>query len=51
LPPAAVLLCFYHRRSRTLAQLHSTPGFATTGLVGIDNYRALADDPIFWQAL
>src|SRR5439155_13682676 len=30
----------------------STPkGARPTAFVGIDNYRQLADDPIFWQAL
>jgi sn-glycerol 3-phosphate transport system permease protein len=54
LPAAALLALFTHYP--TLATLwqsfHSTPraGRSST-YVGIDNYRALLDDPIFWQSL
>lgn len=54
LPAAALLALFTHYPAvATLWQsFHSTPraGHGST-FVGADNYRALLDDPIFWQAL
>jgi sn-glycerol 3-phosphate transport system permease protein len=54
LPAAALLALFTHYPAvATLWQsFHSTPraGRGST-FVGLDNYRALLDDPIFWQAL
>jgi sn-glycerol 3-phosphate transport system permease protein len=54
LPAAALLALFTHYpAAATLWQsFHSTPraGRRST-FVGIDNYRALLDDPIFWQSL
>jgi sn-glycerol 3-phosphate transport system permease protein len=54
LPAAALLALFTHYpAAATLWQsFHSTPraGRGST-FVGIDNYRSLLDDPIFWQAL
>src|SRR5208283_2033743 len=54
LPAAALLALFTHYPAvATLWQsFHSTAraGHASA-FVGIDNYRALLDDPIFWQAL
>jgi sn-glycerol 3-phosphate transport system permease protein len=54
LPAAALLALFTHYpAAATLWQsFHSTPraGRRST-FIGIDNYRALLDDPIFWQSL
>jgi sn-glycerol 3-phosphate transport system permease protein len=54
LPAAALLALFTHYPAvATLWEsFHSTPraGRGST-FVGLDNYRALLDDPIFWQAL
>jgi sn-glycerol 3-phosphate transport system permease protein len=53
--PAAVLLALFthYPAAATLWQsFHSTPRAGRgSAFVGIDNYRALVDDPIFWQAL
>src|SRR3989442_7912403 len=54
LPAAALLALFTHYpAAATLWQsFHSTPRAGRgSAFVGIDNYRALADDPIFWQSL
>src|SRR2546425_10028600 len=54
LPAAALLALFTHYpAAATLWQsFHSTPRAGrSSAFVGIDNYRALADDPIFWQSL
>jgi sn-glycerol 3-phosphate transport system permease protein len=54
LPAAALLALFTHYPAvGTLWQsFHSTPRAGRGSVfVGIDNYRALADDPIFWQSL
>ena len=54
LPAVGLLALFTHYpAAATLWQsVHSTPraGRSST-FVGIDNYRALLDDPIFWQSL
>jgi len=54
LPAASLLALFTHYPAvATLWEsFHSTPraGRGST-FVGLDNYRALLDDPIFWQAL
>jgi len=54
LPAMALLALFTHYP--TVATLwhsvHSTPkGARPSVFVGLDNYRQLAEDPIFWQAL
>src|SRR2546426_912108 len=54
LPAAALLALFTHYpAAATLWQsFHSTPKAGRgSAFVGVDNYRALADDPIFWQSL
>lgn len=54
LPAAALLALFTHYPAiATLWQsFHSTPRAGRGSMfVGIDNYSALLDDPIFWQAL
>ena len=54
LPAAALLALFTHYpAAATLWQsFHSTPRAGrSSAFVGVDNYRALADDPIFWQSL
>src|SRR5256886_8875323 len=54
LPGAGLLALFPHSPAAgTLWQsFHSTPRAGRgSAFVGVDNYRALADDPIFWQAL
>jgi sn-glycerol 3-phosphate transport system permease protein len=54
LPAAALLALFTHYpAAATLWQsFHSTPRAGRgSSFVGIDNYRALIDDPIFWRAL
>ena len=54
LPAAALLALFTHYPAvATLWQsFHSTPRAGHGSMfVGVDNYRALLDDPIFWQAL
>ncbi len=53
--PAAVLLALFthYPTAATLwHSIHSTPrGARAPVFVGLDNYRQLAEDPIFWQAL
>jgi sn-glycerol 3-phosphate transport system permease protein len=53
--PAAVLLALfthYPAVANLWHSFYSTPkGSRPPVFVGLDNYRALADDPIFWQAL
>ncbi|HJU22228.1 MAG TPA: sugar ABC transporter permease [Casimicrobiaceae bacterium] len=54
LPAASLLALFTHYPA--IANLwhsfHSTPkGARPAKFIGLDNYRALIDDPIFWQAL
>src|SRR5205823_4517476 len=53
--PAAVLLALFTHYPAVATlwySFQSTPkGARPTAFVGIDNYRQLADDPIFWQAL
>src|SRR4029077_2372772 len=54
LPAATLLALFTHYPAGgTLWQsFHSKPPAGRgSALVGLDNYRALADDPIFWQSL
>src|SRR5213078_2363062 len=54
LPAAALLALFTHYpAAATLWQsFHSTPKAGRgSAFVGADNYRALVDDPIFWQSL
>lgn len=54
LPAVALLALFTHYPAvATLWQsLHSTPRAGQGSLfVGMENYRALVDDPIFWRAL
>src|SRR2546430_7603768 len=54
LPGAGLLALFPHSPAAgTLWQsFHSTPRAGRgSAFVGVDNYRALADDPIFWQSL
>jgi sn-glycerol 3-phosphate transport system permease protein len=54
LPAAALLAVFTHYpAAATLWQsFHSTPRAGRGSVfVGVDNYRALVDDPIFWQSL
>lgn len=53
--PAAVLLAaftHYPALSTLWHSLYTTPrGSRPAHFIGLDNYRALADDPVFWQAL
>jgi len=53
--PAAVLLALfthYPAIANLWHSFHSTPkGARPPSFIGLDNYRALIDDPIFWQAL
>ena len=53
--PAAVLLALfthYPAIANLWHSFYSTPkGSRPPAFVGLDNYRALIDDPIFWQAL
>jgi sn-glycerol 3-phosphate transport system permease protein len=54
LPAAALLALFTHYPA--IANLwhsfYSTPkGARPAKFIGLDNYRALVDDPVFWQAL
>ena len=53
--PAAVLLALFTHYPAVATlwySFQSTPkGARPIAFVGIDNYRQLADDPIFWQAL
>jgi len=53
--PAAVLLALfthYPAIANLWHSFYSTPkGARPPSFVGLDNYRALIDDPIFWQAL
>jgi sn-glycerol 3-phosphate transport system permease protein len=54
LPAAALLALFTHYPAVATAwdSFRSTPkGARPAAYVGLDNYRQLADDPIFWQAL
>jgi sn-glycerol 3-phosphate transport system permease protein len=54
LPSAALLALFTHYPAVATAwhSLFSTPRGARPSVwIGIDNYRQLGDDPIFWQAL
>jgi sn-glycerol 3-phosphate transport system permease protein len=53
--PAAVLLALfthYPAVANLWHSFYSTPkGARPPAFIGLDNYRALIDDPIFWQAL
>jgi len=54
LPAAALLVLFTHYPAvaNLWHSFYATPrGSRPPAFVGLDNYRALADDPIFWQAL
>jgi sn-glycerol 3-phosphate transport system permease protein len=54
LPAAALLALFTHYPTvaNLWHSLYSTPKAARPPkFIGLDNYRALIDDPIFWQAL
>ncbi|HEX6136525.1 MAG TPA: sugar ABC transporter permease [Casimicrobiaceae bacterium] len=54
LPAATLLALFTHYPAvaNLWHSFYSTPrGSRPPSFVGLDNYRALADDPIFWQAL
>ena len=54
LPAAALLALFTHYPAVTtlLHSFESTPKAARPSVfVGAENYRQLADDPIFWKAL
>ena len=54
LPAAALLALFTHYPvvATLWDSFHSTPkGARPARWVGLDNYRQLVDDPIFWQAL
>jgi sn-glycerol 3-phosphate transport system permease protein len=54
LPAAALLALFTHYPAVATAwdSFRSTPkGARPAAYVGLDNYRQLVDDPIFWQAL
>jgi sn-glycerol 3-phosphate transport system permease protein len=54
LPAAALLALFTHYPvvATLWGSFHSTPRGARPAVwVGVDNYRQLLDDPIFWQAL
>ena len=53
--PAAVLLALfthYPAVANLIHSFYSTPkGARPPAFIGLENYRALIDDPIFWQAL
>src|SRR5512143_1169830 len=53
--PAVTLLALFTHYPATATlwhSFHSTPKVARpTAFCGLDNFRQLADDPIFWQAL
>ena len=54
LPAAALLVLFTHYPAvaNLWHSFYSTPkGSRPPGFIGLENYRALVDDPIFWQAL
>ena len=54
LPAAVLLVTFTHYPvvATLYLSLHSTPRPARPSVwVGLDNYRALAEDPVFWQVL
>ena len=54
LPAAALLALFTHYPAvaNLWHSFYSTPrGARPPAFIGVDNYRQLADDPIFWQAL
>ena len=54
LPAAALLVLFTHYPAvaTLLHSFYSTPkGARGSVFVGIDNYRQMVDDPVFWQAL
>ena len=54
LPAAALLTLFTHYPivATLWGSFHSTPKGARPAVwVGLDNYRALVDDPIFWKSL
>jgi len=54
LPAAALLALFTHYPivATLWGSFHSTPKGARPAVwVGLDNYRALVDDPIFWKSL
>ena len=54
LPAAALLALFTHYPAIATAwdSLYSTPkGARPARFIGLDNYRQLAEDPIFWQSL
>ena len=54
LPAAALLALFTHYPAfaNLWHSFYSTPkGSRPPGFIGLENYRALVDDPIFWQAL
>jgi len=54
LPAAVLLVLFTHYPAvaNLWHSFYSTPkGSRPPAFIGLDNYRALVDDPIFWQAL
>src|SRR5215831_13291546 len=54
LPAAVLLIAFTHYPvvATLYESLFSTPRPSRPSVwIGLDNYRALADDPVFWQAL
>jgi len=54
LPAAVLLVAFTHYPAiaTVIDSLFSTPrGLRPAVFVGMDNYRAMAEDPIFWQSL
>jgi sn-glycerol 3-phosphate transport system permease protein len=54
LPAAALLAAFTHvpALATLVSSFYSTPkGARPSRFVGIDNYAAMLDDPIFWQAM
>src|SRR4051794_36396445 len=54
LPAAALLALFTHYPAvaNLIHSFYSTPkGARPPTFIGLENYRALIDDPIFWQAL
>ena len=54
LPAAALLALFTHYPivATLWGSFHSTPKGARPAVwVGLDNYQALVDDPIFWKSL
>ena len=54
LPAAALLALFTHYPALATLwhSLHSTPKGARPAVwVGLDNYRGLVEDPVFWQVL